>query len=242
MSVVAIIPARSGSKGIPGKNIRLFGGHPLLAWSIAAGRMAGSIDRVLVSTEDEAYAEIARVYGAEVPFLRPNELAADSSRDIGFLRNAAEWLLLKEGELPDFFVLLRPTTPLRDPLVVDSAVERLKARPDATSLRSLEVAPVIPEKCARVGDNGFLYGIMGEDKIGIPRQECRPAYIFNGYVDIVRPAYLLEHDNQYGENRLAFFTEGVAELDTERDWLSAECDLKTYSGPLLRHLDNREWK
>ena len=119
---IGIIPARSGSKGLPDKNIRLLGGQPLLAYSIAVAKLAGS-KRVLVSTDSEEYAEIAGVYGAEVPFIRPKELSDDKSTDYEFMHHAMTWITQKEEKLVEYWVHLRPTTPLRTPNILREAME-----------------------------------------------------------------------------------------------------------------------
>jgi len=119
MRILALIPARGGSKSVPKKNIRQVGGKPLLAYSIGHGLEAKRIDRVIVSTDSEEIAEIARFYGAEAPFIRPPELAQDYSLDIDFYRHALEWLREHEGYVPDAVINLRPTTPVRNPAVLD---------------------------------------------------------------------------------------------------------------------------
>ena len=120
--VLAIVPARGGSKSIPKKNIRPFAGHPLLTYSIAAGLQASLVDRVIVSTDDEETAEIARQYGAEVPFLRPAELALDSTPDLPVFEHALSWLEREEAYVPEWIVQLRPTTPVRPPDCVDRGI------------------------------------------------------------------------------------------------------------------------
>jgi N-acylneuraminate cytidylyltransferase len=123
---IAIIPARSGSKGVPDKNIRSLGGQSLIAYSIQAGLLAKNVDRVIVSTDSESYAAIAKECGAEVPFLRPAEISTDSSTDYEFVKHALDWLKTSEGKMPEFIVHLRPSTPLRDPAVVSAAVEAFR--------------------------------------------------------------------------------------------------------------------
>ena len=127
--VLAIIPARGGSKGIPRKNIRLFAGYPLIAYSIAAGLQAATVTRVVVSTDDAEIAEIARSHGAETPFLRPVELAGDRALDLPVFEHALTWLAEKENYHPDIIVHLRPTTPIRPPDLVDRTVRLLLGSP-----------------------------------------------------------------------------------------------------------------
>src|SRR5678816_951191 len=120
--VLAIVPARGGSKGIPRKNVRLIGGHPLIAYSIAAGLAAEHVDRVLVTTDDAEIADVARLYGADVPFRRPVELAADDTPDLPVFLHALEWLDREEGYRPEIIVHLRPTSPLRQVADIDEAI------------------------------------------------------------------------------------------------------------------------
>ena len=128
-AVIAIIPARSGSKGIKDKNLSILCGYPLLAYSIVAAKLAKRIERVLISTDSEEYAEIGRQYGAEAPFLRPAELAGDKSTDRDFMLHAMLWMQENEGQISEYWVHLRPTTPLRDTPHLDSAIQMLINRP-----------------------------------------------------------------------------------------------------------------
>src|SRR5215472_8005549 len=123
--ILAMIPARGGSQGIPGKNLRPLAGRPLIAWSIAAAQQSRLVSRILVSTDDEEIAAVARAYGAEVPFIRPADLALNDTRDLPVFQHAIDWLERNEGYVPDVVVQLRPTSPLRPPGLLDEAVERL---------------------------------------------------------------------------------------------------------------------
>ena len=115
-NIIAIIPARSGSKSVKDKNIALLSGYPLIAYSIVAAKKSELIDRIIISTDSEEYQKIALQYGAEVPFLRPTEYSTDTSTDRDFLIHAMNWLEENERQAPEYWVHLRPTTPLRDPL------------------------------------------------------------------------------------------------------------------------------
>ena len=134
-NVIAFIPARSGSKSVIDKNIHLLAGYPVIAYSIIAARMSGAIGRIFVSTDSEAYAEIARTYGAEAPFLRPAEFSTDSSPDRECILHACEWLRDNEGFTPEYWVHLRPTTPLRDPAIMDTAIKEALSRPRSEERR-----------------------------------------------------------------------------------------------------------
>ena len=220
-TIFAIIPARAGSKGVPKKNIRVLGGYPLIAFSIVAAKLSSDIERVMVSTDSLEIAEIARSYGAEVPFLRPPELAQDASPDIDFIRHALDWLETHEGSKPDFLVVLRPTTPLRDPALIDSAIRTLKSNDQATSLRSAHQLQEPPQKMMGIQD-GFLVGLFPEDTrpeyYNLPRQAFSPAYHPNGYVDIIKTSFVRSGNSLYGPHILAFVTPVAGEVDRPEDF------------------------
>ena len=120
--MIAIIPARSGSKGVKNKNIKLLGDKHLIAYSILAAKKIPEVKRIIVSTDSEEYAEIARKYGAEVPFLRPKKFADDNSTDLDVFSHIIEWFDKKNNQIPELFIHLRPTSPLRDPNVLNQAI------------------------------------------------------------------------------------------------------------------------
>ena len=136
MEVCAIIPARSGSKSVPHKNIRQMAGKPMLAYSIEHALKSEKINRVIVSTDSEQYAQIARSYGAEVPFLRPEEYATDTALDYDVFLHALTWLQEKEGYEPDLVVQLRPTYPIRMISDLDAMIDRLWEQKEADAIRS----------------------------------------------------------------------------------------------------------
>ena len=146
MKVCALIPARGGSKSIPKKNLLNIKGYPLIAYSIAAAKLSKAIDRIVVTTDSKEIGEISKKYGAEVPFLRPAEFAQDTSTDKEFLEHAILWFEKNEGKAPDYFVHLRPTTPLRDPEKIDEAVESMLKNPEENALRSAHATTIVPQK------------------------------------------------------------------------------------------------
>ena len=147
--VLAIIPARGGSKGIPRKNIRNFAGYPLIAWSIAAAKQSSSVTRVVVSTDDEEIAAVAREWSAETPFLRPAELAQDNSTDLPLFEHALKWLAENENYKPDVVIQLRPTSPIRPRGLIDDAVKILLDHADADCVRGVVSAGQNPHKMWR---------------------------------------------------------------------------------------------
>ena len=239
MKVVGIIPARGGSKGVPKKNIRPLAGYPLIAYSALAGKLAGNIDRVIVSTDSQEIADAAAAYGAEVPFLRPAELAGDKSTDMEFFLHAIDWFEKKEGGAPDYFVHLRPTTPLRDPALVAASIEQMLACSGATSLRSAHEMPESPHKVFQM-ENGFLAGFFPHDPrpeyYNLPRQSFPKAYYPNGYVDIVKTSYIRESGKLHGPRMLGFITPVTAEVDRIEDFDFIEFQVARQSNRVLDHL------
>jgi CMP-N,N'-diacetyllegionaminic acid synthase len=157
LKTIAYIPVRGGSKGVPKKNIHPLGGYPLIAYTIAVAKLSKHITRIIVSTDSEEIAEIALRFGAEVPFIRPSEFAQDMSPDRGHFLHAMNWMKEHEQYVPEYWVHLRATTPLREPKIIDQAIEELHSRADATSLRSGHLAPESPCKWFRKDEDGFLY-------------------------------------------------------------------------------------
>ena len=221
IEVAAIIPARSGSKGLPDKNIKSLAGKPLIAYSIAAAHLVTNIQRTIVSTDSERYANIAREYGAEVPFLRPEEISGDASSDYEFIRHALDWMKSNEGYQPQYLVLLRPTTPLREPRYIDEAIKRLLHDDDATALRSVHEMSESTYKTFEINEdylNCVCTGSWDVEAAGRPRQEYKKTYEGNGYVDIIRSSYVLENRKIYGDRVIAFVTPRVFETDTPEDF------------------------
>ena len=230
MSAYAIIPARGGSKGVPRKNISLLGGYPLVAYAIAAAKLTPSIERIIVSTDDDEVAAIARKFGAEVPFLRPAELAQDGSRDIGFMLHAIQWLREHEGSVPDYFVELRPTTPLRHPEDIEKAIGLIQKHPEATSLISSHEIRESPHKLFRKKDD-YFEGLFPHDPRpeywSLPRQEFPPIYQPDGYVDILKTAYMEGHNRLQGDMMLAFESPDTGEVDKAEDLKFIQFKLET---------------
>jgi YrbI family 3-deoxy-D-manno-octulosonate 8-phosphate phosphatase len=227
--VLAIIPARGGSKGIPRKNIRPFAGYPLIAYSIAAGLQARSVTRVLVSTDDEEIAAISRNLGAETPFLRPAELAGDLSPDLPVFQHVLKWLADHENYSPDVIVHLRPTTPIRPPDLVDRATNLLLNHPEADSVRGLTSVHQTPFKMWLVDGEDQpirpLKTVPGlEEAYNAPRQILPSAYSHTGLIDVIRPDTILKLNSMSGKTILpVIFDRGYdIDLDTPEDWKSAE--------------------
>lgn len=193
MKILAIIPARGGSKGIPRKNIKLLCGKPLIAWTIDAAKAVNVPMRVIVSTDDEEIAKIAREHGAEVPFLRPQEISVDYSTDVEFLLHALDWLELNEGYVPDVVLRLPPTSPLRTSAHIEEAIKCLVADPQLDSVRPIMEAPKHPFKMWKLSeDQKRIIPFLPESVTGfsepqnLPRQLLGKVYIHTGAIDAMR--------------------------------------------------------
>jgi len=215
VSVLAIVPARSGSKSAPHKNVASFRGRPLLAHSVEHGLRARNVDRVLVSTDSPRYRELAAAAGAEVPFLRPAELAQDLSTDLDVFAHALGWLEAHEGYRPDVVVHLRPTAPTRRVADVENAVELLLADPEADSVRSVVEAPHTPYKMWRPGPDGALRPLLAgplPESYNLPRQLLPTVYQQNASVDVIR-ARVIREGSMSGARVLPYVMERLADVD-----------------------------
>ncbi len=225
MEVLAIIPARGGSKGIPRKNIRPFADYPLIAWSIAAARQARSVTRLIVSTDDAEIAAVAREYGAEVPFLRPAELAQDQTPDWPVFEHALRWLAEQEGYRPEIVVQLRPTSPIRPPWCVDEAVRILLEHEEADCVRGVVPAGQNPFKMWRIDpQSGRMYPLLTlpgiDEPYNAPRQILPPVFWQTGHIDAIRARTILEKRSMTGDVIYPLLLDAryTVDIDTPADW------------------------
>lgn len=236
-NVLAIIPARGGSKSIPRKNIRDLAGFPLIAYSIAAGFQSGSVTRTIVSTDDPEIADLAREHGAQVPFLRPSHLAADDTQDLPVFQHALKWLKENEGYEPEIVVQLRPTSPVRPPDLVDCAVDLLKANEHAHSVRGVVPSGQNPYKMWRIDGSGQLIPLLGDEHdepFNMPRQELPATYWQTGHIDAIRPGAIVR-GSMSGKVILPVMIDPryTVDIDSERDWENAERMLAAFDLPYV---------
>lgn len=236
--VYAIIPARSGSKGVKDKNIRLLNGYPMIAYTIAAAKLTEIIDRVIVSTDSEKYADIARQFGAEVPFLRPAEISGDKSTDVEFMQHAINWFYENEGSVPEYWVHLRPTNPLRNCEILRDAIQRFCRDQSADSLRSAHLADVSPFKWFLLDENGYYKTFNGIslDDANKPRQSFPDVYIPDGYVDLLRSAYIIKTNLLHGKRMIGFLSPDCVDVDNIRDMDELNRAVVRYQGKVLEYL------
>jgi CMP-N-acetylneuraminic acid synthetase len=230
--VCAIIPARSGSKSIKDKNIRLLNGKPMLAYSIEHALNSKTIDRVIVSTDSRKYAQIAKEFGAEVPFLRPNDISGDSSLDIEVFKHALLFLKEKEDYLPDIVVHLRPTYPIRNVIDIDNIVEIIKSNPDLDSVRCITPSKEIAYKMWYKADNNILRPLLTDIKeaYNMPRQSLPKIYYQNASIDVVCSSVILEKNSMSGDAVYGYEMNHFFDIDTEEDFIRAEKYLKLVHG------------
>jgi N-acylneuraminate cytidylyltransferase len=226
--ILALIPARGGSKSIPRKNIRPFAGRPLIAYSIAAGLQAQTVTRVIVSTDDEEIAAVAHQYGAETPFLRPAEFAQDNTTDLPVFQHALGWLAEHENYRPEVVVQLRPTSPIRPPGCVDSAVRLLLEHPEADSVRGVVPSGQNPHKMWRISPDGRLSPLLTVEGLAepynAPRQALPPTYWQTGHIDAIRLTAIHTQKSLSGKVILPLIIDPkyAIDIDTLNDWRRAE--------------------
>jgi N-acylneuraminate cytidylyltransferase/CMP-N,N'-diacetyllegionaminic acid synthase len=220
--VLGIIPARGGSKAIRGKNIAIVAGKPLIAYTIQAALDANHIDRVIVSTDSQEIAEVACAYGAEVPFLRPPELAQDDTPGIEPVLHAVQWLDEHEGYRPDYVILLQPTSPLRSVHDIEAAID-LALTNNADSVISVCEVKHHPYWAMRLNEDGRLVSFLGMNLDNLlqkyPRRQDLPlVYAENGSIYLAKRSVLLEHKSFYGKRVYGYVMPDERSLDIDSLW------------------------
>lgn len=241
MEVLALIPARGGSKSIPKKNIYSVAGKPLISWAIEAAKKAKKIDRVIVSTDSEEIAAVAKQYGAEVPFMRPAKYAEDLTPDLPVFQHALTWLKDNENYVPDAVVHLWPTSPYRRPEDIDEAVDLLEKNPAASCVRSITTPSQTPFKMWRRDKGPYLAPLLaseyptefqsGKRPFEMPRQSLPDVVVQTGYLAVIRADTILTHRSMMGETIIPYFHDPktYTEFDSLKDAAHAEAVLKQYA-------------
>lgn len=230
MHILAVVPARGGSKGIPRKNIKPLAGKPLIAWTLDAAKASKHVTRTIVSTDDEEIAAVAKEHGGEVPFLRPKEISQDLSTDVEFLLHALGELKKADGYEPDIVLRLPPTSPLRVAEDIDLGIETLLNDPEADASRPIVESPKHPYKMWSI-DGKYLVPFLPESFTGMeephngPRQLLPKVYIHTGAMDVIRRKTLEEQKSTSGKKLAYFFmsAERSANIDSPIDFDIAEC-------------------
>ena len=228
--VLGVVTARGGSKGLPGKNTKLLGGRPLIAYTIEAARASGVFDRLIISTDDQQAAAVARELGCEVPFIRPAELSRDDTPHLPVMIHAAAWLRDREGYEPAWTMILMPTSPFRQPRHIQEAVA-LAASSGADSVVSVEAMPphFHPLRAVTVDAGGWARLFVGGAPVRqrpVRRQGLPPAAVFNGAIYLFRTALLFDptEPSLYGDRVAAYRMASPYghNIDSAADWDEAE--------------------
>ena len=234
MKILCLIPARSGSKGLPDKNIKMMVNKPLLAWSIDQAKNTdyykNGLMRIVVSTDSEKYRDIALKYGAEVPFLRPESISGDDSTDLMFIKHALEWFNNNTDYNPEYILQLRPTQPCREEGLIDDCFNKFIGS-GYDSLRTVIPTGKPPYKMYTKNENELIplfnnvNGLLEPYNMG--RQYLPKTYLHNGYVDIIK-SDLLKTDRLSGKILAYEMRErDNIDIDTIKDWTNAERILYT---------------
>jgi CMP-N,N'-diacetyllegionaminic acid synthase len=235
--VLGVVTARGGSRGLPGKNTRTLGGKPLIAYTIDAALASGVFDRLILSTDDEQAAAIARDLGCEVPFMRPAELAQDNTPHLPVMIHAAAWLRDHDGYEPPWTMILMPTSPFRQPRHIRDAVD-LALSSGADSVVSVEEVPAHfhPLRTVAVDRDGWARLFVGNEPVRhrpVRRQGLPAASVFNGAIYLFRTALLFDatEPSLYGDRVAAYRMTAPYghNIDTAEDWAEAERILSTLS-------------
>lgn len=219
MNVLAIIPARGGSKSIPGKNIKLFNGFPLIAYSIAAAKESSLVNRIICSTDDKNIADIAKSFGADIPFLRPKDISGDRVTDFPVFDHALRELL-KSGEAYDLVVHLRPTSPFRPPGLIDKAIGMLSESPYSDSLRSMSSPLENPFKMWQIkeGVASPLIEMEMYESYNQSRQSLPDVYWHDGILDVIRSRTIIQKKSISGDKIIPLITNRAYALDLDDLW------------------------
>jgi CMP-N-acetylneuraminic acid synthetase len=226
MRILALITARGGSKRIPGKNLRSLGGRPLIVWSIDAAKGIPEICDILVSTDDDAIAEVARNAGALIPWLRPADLASDTAKSVDVALHALDWYEKEFGAV-DGLLLLQPTSPFRSHETIVRGIALFRQH-DRQPVVAISPADSHPMWCFRVDGMAMRPFIEGSG-LHVRSQDLPPAYVVNGAFYLFTPKHLRRYRSLYSDDMIPLIIERPEEsldIDTEWDWKMAEAVLR----------------
>ncbi len=227
--VLGVITARGGSKGIPGKNIKPLLGKPLIAYTIEAAKASGVVDRLILSTDDPAIAEVAKQHGCDVPFLRPADIADDKAAHLPVLQHAVKALKEKDGYEPDYVLLLQPTSPARQAFHIKEAVELIEKSGADSVLSVAEIPENYHHKKAMAINDGILRLVKDGGPIHnrvARRQDLEKNYWSIGSIYLFKTGLLfdLAKPNFYGEKTMPYVIDAkyVVDINVPTDWEAAE--------------------
>lgn len=225
LNVLAVITARGGSKGLPGKNIKDLNGKPLIAWSIEECKKSKYITDLIVSTDDAEIAEVAKTWGGEVPFLRPAELAEDSTPHLPVMQHATDFMEQQKGTQYDYVVIIQPTSPFRKAEYIDNLIDVIIEEGATSGVTVFEIeGKWHPIKMKRMKGNFIEDYCVPEAKSGVRRQEYERVYKRSSDVFITDREFLMEKDEIYTDKMVGYIvsSERAIDIDTIEDWKRAE--------------------
>lgn len=233
MKIISVIPARGGSQSIKNKNLIKLNNKPLIYYAIKQSRKSKFIKRSIVSTNDKKIAKIAKKYGAEVPFLRPNSISKNNSKDFGFFLHLINWLKKNENYTPDLIVQLRPTQPYRDVKFIDKAIQIMMKDKKADSLRSISVPERTPYKMWKIKGNYLDYifpntKFQKKEYFNLDRRKLQDIYWHDGVIDIVKTKTIKKYNNLTGK-KIAYIKnnkEFLVDIDSKKDLKLAKIFIK----------------
>jgi CMP-N,N'-diacetyllegionaminic acid synthase len=234
-TILGVVTARAGSKGIPGKNTKRLAGKPLISYTIESAQASGVFDRLVLSTDDEAAAGIARELGCEVPFTRPPELCADDTPHLPVMQHAVAWLRDEQHYEPDWVMILMPTSPLRQPQhIVEAVALAIESRADSVVSVDQMPAHFHPMRALTVDADGWARLYVGGQPVKrrpVRRQDMPTAWVFNGAIYLFKADLLRAADPSLYGDRVAAYPMAPPfghNIDDETDWTEAE---RILSGP-----------
>ena len=224
--ILAIIPARGGSKGVPRKNIKDLCGKPLIQYTIEAAKKSKYIDRIIVSSDDSEILNTVKNVGIDVPFIRPNEISKDDTPSMDVIMHCLEWLRRNENYIPKYICLLQCTSPFRDEKHIDEAIEKMISE-NGSSIVSVCESEVSPYWMKKI-ENGKLIDFINNNEAYSRRQELPKVYQLNGAIYISEINNLLENKKWYTDNTLGYVMDSASSLDidTSMDFKIAEVIMK----------------
>ncbi|OGV46211.1 MAG: hypothetical protein A2017_12430 [Lentisphaerae bacterium GWF2_44_16] len=217
MNIMGLITARGGSKGIPGKNIYIVAGKPLIAWTIEEAHKSRLMNKTIVSTDDSRILEVCREYGAEVPFMRPAELAGDKSSHLQVVEHAVRWVEEHQGYKVDYVMLLQPTTPLRIAEDIDKAI-KIAMEKKAEAVLSVSPFNFHPYYARTVSKEGIIKDFIKDREDFLFRQELPAAYVEDGSIYLIRRDVLFEQHSLMPSRIHAYMMPEERVLDIDTPW------------------------
>lgn len=223
-NILGVITARGGSKGIPGKNIKMLGDKPLIAYTIESAKKSKLITHLIVSTDDEKIADVAKKYGADVPFMRPKELAQDTTSHLPVIQHAIKFMEEKSGIVFDYVVIFQPTSPFRTAEDIDGTIQKLIDTGADSAVSLVEFDKSMHPMKAKKLEGNKVWAYCMEEVEGIRRQDIPTAYRRSGAVYAMKRDLLLKDNRLYGDFVVGYVVpkERSIDIDEPFDWIKAE--------------------